>query len=199
MNIHQVSISYVQEQDRMMIRINGREGGDELRAWLTRRLTLALLPALSHTAGEQMKKVAGPTAAVPGMQAQRDQLVAAFEKEASLRSGDFKTPYQEPVATPDQPGNEPLLLTEVKVTLMESGQLHMQLTEKLPGQNTMRNFQVNMDAQLSSGLMHLLHQSLKTSGWLEVPLAPVVPEVAVIADSEPAPLSSDLNKPKYLN
>ncbi|MDP3248516.1 MAG: hypothetical protein Q8M93_16335, partial [Polaromonas sp.] len=93
MNIHQVSVSYVQEQDRLLIRINGKEGG-ELRAWMTRRLTLALLPVLSQTSTEQINKAAATPQPAAGAGDQRGKLLAAFETEAALRSGDFETPYR---------------------------------------------------------------------------------------------------------
>jgi len=206
MNIHQVSVSYVQEQDRMMIRINGKDGG-ELRAWLTRRLALALMPVLNRTAAEQIKKIATPVEAPTSLDEQRGQLLTAFEKEASLRSGDFKTPYRDQPGLPtDLPmGPEPLLLTEVKVTPMGNGQLRMQLFEKLPGQEAVRHFQVMMDAPLSNGLLHLLHQAIKMSQWLDVPAAMLVAPQnqalppAEAADTEPAELALEPAKPKYLN
>jgi len=45
MNIHQMSVSYVEGQDRLMLRVNTPEG-QEFRLWLTRRLTGRLLPPL---------------------------------------------------------------------------------------------------------------------------------------------------------
>ncbi|MDP2031818.1 MAG: hypothetical protein Q8K29_00245 [Polaromonas sp.] len=202
MNIHQVSVSYVQEQDRLLIRINGKEGG-ELRAWLTRRLVLALLPVLSQTTTEQIGKLAAAAATTPqaaaGADPQRGQLLAAFETEAALRSGDFETPYQPADNAPAEPllGPEPLLLTEVKVTLLGSGQLRLQLFEKLPGQEAVRTFQVMMDPQLSNGLLQLLHQSVNASQWLQLPVIAGLDHPA--SDTEPAELAADLPKPKYLN
>lgn len=203
MNIHQVSVSYVQEQDRLMIRINGKEGG-ELRAWLTRRLALALLPVLDRTAADQIRKIASPLAAATSLDEQRGQLLTAFEKEASLRSGDFKTPYRDQPGLPaDLPlGPEPLLLTEVKVAPMDSGQLRLQMFERLPGQEAVRHFQVMMDAQLSNGLLHLLHQSVKLSQWLETPSVPAAPAGTALPDApdaEAIELSLNQEKPKYLN
>lgn len=203
MNIHQVSVSYVQEQDRLMIRINGKEGG-ELRAWLTRRLALALLPVLDRTAADQIRKIASPLEAATSLDEQRGQLLTAFEKEASLRSGDFKTPYRDQPGLPaDLPlGSEPLLLTEVKVAPMDSGQLRLQMFERLPGQEAVRHFQVMMDAQLSNGLLHLLHQSVKLSQWLETPSVPAAPAGAALPDApdaEAIELSLNQEKPKYLN
>ncbi|MBA4328707.1 MAG: hypothetical protein C0428_10810 [Polaromonas sp.] len=202
MNIHQVSVSYVQEQDRLLIRINGKEGG-ELRAWVTRRMGLALLPILGQTTTDQISKVAAAAvaAALPGVSAedQRSQALAAFETEAALRSGDFETPYQPREDAPVEPllGPEPLLLTEVKVTLLGSGQLRLQMFEKLPDQEAVRNFQVMMDPQLSNALLHLLHQSVNASQWLELP-ALAAPDHAV-STTEPAELAADLPKPRYLN
>jgi hypothetical protein len=198
MNIHQVSVSYVQEQDRLLIRINGKEGG-ELRAWLTRRLALALLPILSQTTNDQMKKVAAPPAPAVNLEDQRGQLLTAFQKEAALRTGDFETPYQSRQGQPSDPvlGPEPLLLTEVKVTLLDSGQLRLQLFEKMPGRTSVRNFQVVMDPQLSNGLLQLLHQSLNASQWLHLPATSPLQDV--VPPTEPAELAADLSKPKYLN
>jgi hypothetical protein len=201
MNIHQVSVSYVQEQDRLLLRINGREGGGELRAWLTRRMALALLPVLNKTAGEQMKKIAGPSEPAASLDEQRGQLLAAFQKEASLHGGDFETPYQLPRHPLDLPGglppSEPLLLTEVNVTLMDNAQLRVRMFERLPGQEAVRNFEVMMDAQLSNGLLHLLHQSLQLSQWRQAPALPAAPELP--AGPEVSELPLDLAKPKYLN
>jgi hypothetical protein len=202
MNIHQVSVSYVQEQDRLLMRINGKEGG-ELRAWLTRRLTLALLPVLSQTSTEQISKVAAAAVAgaLPAASADdpRSQALAAFKTEAALRSGDFETPYQPPSDPPAEPllGPEPLLLTEVKVTLLGSGQLRLQLFEKLPGQEAVRHFQVMMDPQLSNALLQLLHQSVNASQWLLLP-ALAAPDEAV-GSTEAAELAADQPKPRYLN
>ncbi|MDI1274482.1 hypothetical protein [Polaromonas sp.] len=207
MNIHQVSVSYVQEQDRLMIRINGKEGG-ELRAWLTRRLALALLPVLDKTAADQTRKAATPEGAATSLDEQRGQLLTSFQKEAALRSGDFETPYFDQPGPPADVavGPEPLLLTEVKVTPVGNGQLRLQLFEKLPGQATVRDFQVMMDAQLSNGLLHLLHQGVKRSQWLAVPTAAAPPSDDALAlvqdtapDTEPADLTPDLARPKYLN
>lgn len=197
MNIHQVSVNYAPEQDRLLIRINGKEGG-ELRAWLTRRLALALLPVLNQSAAAQMTKLAGPAAPAASLDEQRGQLLDAFQKEASLRTGDFNTPYENRQGQPANAvlGPEPLLLTEVKVTLMGSGQLRLQMLEKLPGSDAVRNVQVMMDAQLTNGLLHLLHQSLNASQWLE-PVASA--NLKPATSSEAAELAMEPAKPRYLN
>ena len=46
MNIHQLSVTYLPEEDRILARIN-TTAGEEMRLWLTRRLMLGLWPLLS--------------------------------------------------------------------------------------------------------------------------------------------------------
>ena len=46
MQIHQMSVTYLPEQDRILLRINTTEG-EETRMWLTRRLMVGLWPLLT--------------------------------------------------------------------------------------------------------------------------------------------------------
>lgn len=201
MNIHQLSILYVLEEDRLLMRINGKDGSGELRAWLTRRLALALLPVLNHTTVEQMKKLAGPATPAASLDEQRSQLLSAFQTEASLRTGDFETPYEEPAKQAHglAMGPAPLLLTEAKLTLMANGELRLQVFEKIPGQEAVRNFQLMMEAPLSHGLLQLLHQGLNAARWLDAPAAPATPEAVASPADAAELLATDLAKPKYLN
>lgn len=128
-------------------------------------------------------------------------MLSAFQTEASLRGGDFETPYQEP--TPQaggvSTGPAPLLLTEAKLTLMGNGELRLQVFEKIPGQEAVRNFQLMMEAPLSHGLLQLLHQGLNAARWLDAPAAPATPEPAASPADAAELLATDLTKPKYLN
>ena len=45
MQVHQFQVSYVAEQDRLLVRMNST-AGDEQGLWLTRRLMLDLFPHL---------------------------------------------------------------------------------------------------------------------------------------------------------
>ena len=74
MNIYQVCINYVNEEDRLLARINTREG-QELRFWLTRRLSLAVMPLLEQVA-----------AGIPGQ--------AAFGKQHDIDVGLFRLTEQ---------------------------------------------------------------------------------------------------------
>ena len=84
------------------------------------------------------------------------------------------------------------------MTLLGSGQLRLQLFEKLPGQEAVRNFQVMMDPQLSNALLQLLHQSVNASQWLHAAWRWLRLTMRS-SSTEPAELAADLPKPRYLN
>ncbi len=195
MNIHQLSINYIQEHDRILLRIN-TAAGEELRLWFTRRLTLNLWPMLTKIVADQVIKQEAEKspglAPVINADEQTRKMVAEFKKEENLQNADFKTPYKEkPAALPL--GAEPLLVTEMNVTPLPTGQLQMSFTEKLPGAQNPRGFQMALESQMTHGLVHLLEKALKTSQWQDLPgIAPPPPDV-------PAPDVPPGDKPKYLN
>ena len=188
MNIHQVSVLHVPTQDRLLLRISTGEGL-EIRLWLTRRMVLALLPALQSRANEQLVQavaVATPAAmqnvnsspaasaaesgaASPGtaLDTQRQHLLESFQREALAYAGDYDTPYQPPAGGTG--GEAPLLVTDVTLSLPTSGNLLVNFAQKLEG--TSRDVEITMSPQLTQGLLHLVNQGIKQSGWLEVPAA----------------------------
>lgn len=199
MNIHQISVTYVQAQDRCLVRINSH-AGDELRLWFTRRLTLGLMPRLKHAAGEQLclhlALATSPTSATSAlpMAQRRTDLLASFQKEAEIYQGDFKTPFKEqPAALPL--GAQPLVITDVKLALQPNGKVDLQLIEKSDQQ--VLNLTLAMDPQLVQGLLHLLAEALKKSQWQQVPL--LSPEQATATSDEPMAPLQDADRPRYLN
>lgn len=194
MNIHQLSVNYVNEQDRILVRIN-TTAGEELRLWLTRRLALGLMPVLSKVVAEQT--VSQETAKTPGIapaaaDPETKKMLAEFKKEETLQKADFKTPYRSQAAALPL-GAEPLLVTEVNVTPLPSGQLQMSFQEKLPGAPQPRGFQMALESQLTHGLLHLLEKALVVSQWRETGI-PEAPADVPAAPDEPPP-----GKPRYLN
>ncbi len=200
MNIHQLSVSYVQEQDRLLLRVNSH-AGDELRLWLTRRLMLGLMPALRRAAADTAGRVdSAPAGATPSAQVvlpdeHARQLMAEFERANVLKKADFQTPYQVDVRSRPL-GQEPLLVTEVSLTVPHKGQVHIGFKELLPEsggpqQPTPRTLGINLEPQLLHALVHLLEQGIGTAQWLDnttaTPKAPAPNESAVAL------------KPRYLN
>ena len=56
MKIHQLSVTYLAEQDRILVRIN-TTAAKEMRLWLTRRLTVGLWPLLSKLLTQHLLKL----------------------------------------------------------------------------------------------------------------------------------------------
>jgi hypothetical protein len=198
MNIKQVSVNYLPEQDRLLVRIN-THGEQELYLWFTRRMTLALLPALRQSATQQIHLLVPSPEPSVNLAQQRYQMLENFQKEAAAYAGDFKTPYQAPPVAPQT--RPELLITDIQMNVLASGQLQLQLQEKMPQYN--RNVQLMMDAQMTQGVLHLVQQTLVASQWLESPpeLPPLQPLPALHADveSEDSALAAEPSKPKYLN
>ena len=193
MNIHQISVTYVPEQDRCLVRINS-QGGEELRLWFTRRLVLGLMPHLMRTAGEQMLQHTGPAVLAAPVEQQRQQMLASFQKEADAYKGDYQTPFKaEASALPL--GIEPALITEIQLTLLPSGKVDLQMMGKTAAQT--RNIKLGMTPQLMQGLLHLLGEAIKKSDWLRVP--PPVAELPMVQTLDAANALATADKPKYLN
>lgn len=192
MNIHQVSVNYFSDQDRMLLRIS-TQTGEELRVWFTRRLMLGLLPALSTKATEQVNQLAGYSLNTELFHDKRQTMLEKFQKESAIYGGDYKTPFQ--VAAGNLPlGVEPLLVNEINLTLLAEGQLQVQMIEKLPTQT--RNLQIVMDAPLVQSLLQLFNQTLPQTQWLEMSSATGFGVTEKVEDFR---LSGGNDKPKYLN
>ena len=198
MHIHQVNVSYDAEQDRLLVRINSLSG-EEFRAWLTRRLTLKLLPHLGQAAQQQLDKTFPPPAQADHSPA-KQQLVAQFQQEAAVYEGDFQTPFVEKASALPL-GETPLLVTELTVMPMADAKLQLVLLERLPEQQ--RDLQLVLDPALTQGLLRLLNQSMRASAWLETPVASLSGDkgtrIPVRSECELADGTDASDKPRYLN
>ena len=191
MNIHQMSASYLAEQDRILVRIN-TSASREMRLWLTRRLMVGLWPLLSKLLTQHLLKLeaAGRTldSADPGLR----KMLADFRKEEFLKDADFETPYQEspPVLAL---GEEPLLVTDVDASPLPDGRLRLTFNEhRKDAEGRPRSFHVEMQPKLMQGLVHLLEQALARAQWGE-PLAAAADDGAPLDENQPP------RRPRYLN
>jgi hypothetical protein len=201
-NIHQLSVNYIQEHDRILVRVN-TTAGEELRLWFTRRLCLNLMPMLQKIVAEWVAKeeavkspAISPTAAAD---AQTQQMLAEFKREESLQKSDFQTPYKAPNALPLGP--EPLLVTELSVAPLPSGQLQLSFNEQLPLDNGQpnpnpRGFRVALEQKLVHGFVHLLDKAVNASSWVvQANIAATAAEPALPGEGN----TGGGDRPKYLN
>ena len=162
MDIHQVSVSYLNEQDRILVRINTRQN-EEIRLWLTRRFCLGWRPAmqqlLDQLATRSNASTPPPASASPAWDAD-------FDIPRRQQGTDFTTPFKTDAAAWPL-GTEPLLVTKVQMTTNGRDGLDLRFEEILaerPAQT--RGFQASLEPALLQGWVKLLDQALGQSQWL---------------------------------
>ena len=193
MKIHQLSVTYLAEQDRILVRVN-TAAAEEMRLWLTRRLMLGLWPLLSKLLTKHLLKLEAAGTSLDAADDNLKQMLADFRKEEFLKNADFETPYQENGGQLPL-GEEPLLVTDVDASPLPNGRLRLGFNERPPGADKPRSFQIEMEPKLMQGLMHLLEQALARSQWRETfGMGPVAVDDSASLDDDPA-----VRKPRYLN
>jgi len=192
MKIHQLSVTYQAEQDRILLRVN-TAAAEEMRLWLTRRLMLGLWPLLSKLLTKHLLKLEAAGTSLEAADEDLKKMLADFRKEEFLRHADFETPYQENQAQLPL-GEEPLLVTDVDAAPLPNGRLRLGFNERPTGADKPRSFNMEMEPKLMQGLMHLLEQALARSQWRETFGSPTAVDEAAAAEDETAP-----RKPRYLN
>lgn len=195
MNIHQLSVTYLAEEDRILARIN-TTAGEEMRLWLTRHLMLGLWPLLSKLLTGHLLRLEAAGSSLESASEELKAMLADFRKQEFLRNADFDTPYKEEKASLPL-GEEPLLVTDVDAAPLPNGRLRLSFNETLPpkaGTAQPRRFQMEMEPRLLQGLLHLLEQALVQSRWRD----PFEPSPSSEDPTHPDAASRS-NRPRYLN
>lgn len=157
--IHQLQASYVMEQDRILVRMNTRDG-QELRLWLTRRMVRNLFPHLTEVTTEMVARHAADS----HHDGANISALKEFKKQESLQKCDFSTPFNNQ-GTTWPVGDVPLLVSTVRLTPGETGTLCLAFEECLPGVPPTRSFSVTLGHELLHGLLHLLESALQHADW----------------------------------
>jgi hypothetical protein len=157
MQIHQLSVSHEEVQDRLLVRLNTQDA-HEYRFWLTRRMALRLLPALDQSLVRLEAAQPGVTASNRNAQ----QILTEIKRDVFLQNADFATPYNAQ-AQHFPLGPEPLLVTDVQLTLQAHGHLEVMIQQKIG--DSIQSCQLKLQAQLVHGWIHLLRESLAKAEW----------------------------------
>ena len=194
MNIHQLSVRYQPEQDRILLSLN-TSAGQNLDIWLTRRLTLALWPQLNlvvidHFAIPADAKSDG-FVDLAAMDKQTRSVLADFRREEVLQNMDFDTPFQADSAQ-SLTGATTLLATEITLSPQEGQKVQVHFKEQLSLTETVRGIQMDLQATLIFSLVQLLGQALEHTQW-QIGVKPVVtdPDDSIPGQAE--------TRPTYLN
>ena len=207
MNIHQLSVRYLPEQDRILLSVNTTDG-QELDLWLTRRITLGLWPQLNRITTEHFAVPANAKSDgfvdLNALDVQTRKALADSRRQELLQSADFKTPYR--AGTSQRPlGQTPLLATEITMTPTTGQQVAIDFKEQLGPAGSSRAVQLALQPQLVFSLVHMLGQALEHTQWLSpVEIAALSgmaasSESALAADTTNDAILADLGRPRYLN
>ena len=159
MTIHQLQVSYVTEQDRILVRLN-THAGEELRLWMTRRMVKNLFPRINEVASELVASQR-PDSRHDGIDT---RALTQFKKRESLQKADFSTPFDSQ-ATVWPLGDAPLLATTLHITPRGDGALRIVFEEKIAQAAATRSFEVTLGQDLLHGFLHLLESALQHADW----------------------------------
>jgi hypothetical protein len=175
MALHQLQVTYQQDEDRLLLRASFTRPEQpllEVRAWLTRRLLRKLWPgiikALEAQVTRNQPQAAHAKSEIVGMQHQ-----ATVNEIAAC--GDFKTPYDE-AAQAFPIGEAPVLVTNAHFNISANKPVRINFTPAL-GQG----FEIAFSPQVLHGFCNLLHEALKVAQWemeLKLPGADIAPDAA---------------------
>lgn len=188
MNIHQLSVAYHLDQDRILVQIN-TQTGETLRLWLTRRLVLNLLPTLNQAT----ERVTSSSMPMASQDALGQKMLMEFKKQESVSQADFKTPFKS--ETSDFPlGAEPLLVTHMQMTPVGNGVLQIGFEERHNAAPSARSFQITLESPMLLSFIHLFEAAIQTSQW------GILPQPAQDKPDEPAAdAAAPTGPPRYLN
>ena len=159
MNIHQLSVIYLDEQDRILVRFN-TTAGEELRLWLTRRMLARSLEPLQDSLGHLEARKTRLGDSDPATR----RMLADLKRAEVVQKSDFATPYKAK-AEKLPLGSKPLVVTQMSLTVQDDRQIQIAFEERLPQQGEPRGFQVAMDSPMLHGFMHLLETALAKAQW----------------------------------
>jgi hypothetical protein len=168
MRIHQVSVDFVAEEDRLRLRIATSEGA-ELRFWLTRRYLRLLWPALRSLA-ELANPVVQQSPERVSLEARK--ALVEMEHAEAVKQADFSKPFA-PTGAEMPLGDAPLLLARVQGMRGPDGRPLLAMHTQQG-----RGLTLNSDSLLIHSLMKLLHQAAAQAQWdlaLELPQAAAAP------------------------
>jgi hypothetical protein len=159
MNIHQMSVQFDERQDRLSFRISNQDH-QEFRLWLTRAMTLRLLPHLQAA----VVQLEARDPSVTAIDTTAQQMLAELKRENFLAQADFSTPFSTQNLSLSL-GESPILVTDVQLNLHNNGSLELLLQDKSGDNASGSSCQLSLQAALLHGLLHLLESALKKAQW----------------------------------
>ena len=162
MKIHQLTVHYDPSEDRLLLRI-GTTDQTEIQAWLTRRMTLKLAPALPKVLANQITLTEADHDNTGVEEGQPPQTRPPSKPPAWLNQSDLSGTYRPPLKILND--GVPLLVTEVDFKTEKDGLTLLVLKEKRADRGTERTLELRLEPKLLQGLHHLISESLPRTDW----------------------------------
>jgi len=142
--LHQLNVSYVEKEDRLLLRATTRSG-EEYRVWLTRRFTMLLFDVLNKA----MAKKGGAISV--GSSRQTRQMFKSGALEREFKAG----------KTTSYPlGEAGILACMIRTGAVAEGAFHLEL---LPEEG--RGVTLNLNQSLMYMFHNILTQGVVRAGW----------------------------------
>ena len=161
MDLRQISVSFEQEQDRLLLRILGTTGS-QTQVWLTRRLMLRLWPVLQQLVTQHSAFPAVSPQAILTPEAR--QMLTEEARGKAVRQADLSHPYREEEVSASPLGAEPLLAVQADLGALPGGRYRLGFRKA-----DQQGFELELDGELMHVLMHLLERALRAAEWGVVP------------------------------
>ena len=152
MSIKQFNATYIQQEDRLLFRLNTVEG-TEFRLWLTRLISLNLLSTVRQIIQKDLEKKHNPQVA---------QVIQEFQEEKIKRTANFQDPYVQASKLPL--GGDPILVVGFNLAHKE-GQFAVNF--KLHGGKSLN---IKLPSQAIQSLLSLLEQMEAKAQWISNPI-----------------------------
>jgi len=162
--LHQMQLTFVPAEDRMLFRVN-TEGGHEFRFWMTRRYSGLLFKALADLLRMEMKAKSGGEAVSPDkprvpdpVEEMKESIEIEAEHRENVQKSNFETPYEESQSFPL--GEEPILLFRIAIKPGPQGGPLLCLHPEKGG-----GIELALNAQIAHSLCRLLAETSEKADW----------------------------------
>jgi len=158
MNIRQLQVRYDPLEDRLLTRINTRDG-IEIRFWLTRRLMQRLWPELLRAGKHQASQTLVRGSAKATLLPETRDAALSMARASALAQGDFATAFDDQASTLPL-GDQPLLISRIKLSFDSQGEVRLDLSP-----DDERVIGMILQPALLHAFCELLCREAAKSGW----------------------------------
>ncbi len=158
MNIRQLQVRYVPMEDRLLTRINTRDG-IEIRFWLTRRLMQRLWPELLRAGAHQAAQALIQKSEKATLLPETRDVALSMARASAMAQGDFTTAFDDQASTLPL-GEAPLLISRIKLSFDSQGEVRLNLSPE-----DERVIGMILQPALLHAFCELLYRETAKSGW----------------------------------